>query len=69
MTSDENQKPAVADEYFDTKRGAQHIQVSTRQFYRLRARNMFPSCRLSPHCVRFRRSDLDRMMARLAVGK
>ena len=69
MNATENPQPAVADEYFDTKAGAKHIHVSDRQFYRLRNRNMFPTCRLSPHCVRFRRSDLDRMMARLAVGK
>ena len=69
MNATENQEPAVADPYFDTKEGAKYIKTSERQFYRLLNRNMFPTCRLSPHCVRFRRSDLDRMMARLAVGK
>ncbi|MGD9611397.1 MAG: helix-turn-helix transcriptional regulator [Kiritimatiellia bacterium] len=69
MNATEKQEPAVADPYLDTKEGAKYIKTSERQFYRLRNRNMFPTCRLSPHCVRFRRSDLDRMMSRLAVGK
>lgn len=68
MNATENPKQPVADPYLDTKEGAKYIKTSVRQFYRLRNRNMFPTCRLSPHCVRFRRSDLDRMMSRLAIG-
>ena len=68
MNSTENQKP-VSDEYYDAKGGSAYIQVSPRHFLRLKSRGLFPSVRLSPHCVRYRRSDLDRMMARLAVGK
>ena len=69
MNSTENQNPNAAGEYMDTKEGSAYIRISPRHFARLRARGMIPAVRLSPHCVRFRRSDLDRMMARLAVGK
>lgn len=59
---------AAPGEYLDAKQGAAYIRISPRHFARLKARGQIPFARLSSHCVRFRRSDLDRMMRRLTVG-
>ncbi len=64
MTS-ETANPTIPAEYMNVKEGAAYIRVSPRHFARLKARGQIPFARLSPHCVRFRRSDLDRMMAKL----
>lgn len=67
-TSNSTNSTAATGEYLDAKQGAAYIRISPRHFARLKARGQIPFARLSPHCVRFRRTDLDRMMRRLTVG-
>ncbi|OQC55114.1 MAG: hypothetical protein BWX54_02059 [Verrucomicrobia bacterium ADurb.Bin018] len=59
-----NATPAQFGAYLDAKQGAAYIRVSTRHYARLVARGLIPKKRLSPGCVRYRKSDLDALMAK-----
>lgn len=50
--------------YLDAKQGAKYLSISPRHFARLVARGLIPKKRLSPGCVRYRKSDLDALMAK-----
>ena len=67
MQATENKTDSIPD-YMNAKEASAYIAVSGRHFARLKARGQIPFARLSPHCVRFRRSDLDRMMRKMTVG-
>lgn len=56
--------PAQFGPYLTAKQGAKYITISDRHFARLVARGLIPKKRLSPGCVRYRKSDLDALMAK-----
>lgn len=56
--------PAQFGTYMDAKQGAAYLTISPRHFARLVARGLIPKKRLSPGCVRYRKSDLDALMAK-----
>ncbi|HQM24182.1 MAG TPA: helix-turn-helix domain-containing protein [Kiritimatiellia bacterium] len=64
MNGNETMTPAQFGAYLDAKQGAAYIRVSTRHYARLVARGLIPKKRLSPGCVRYRKSDLDALMAK-----
>lgn len=64
MNGNENMTPAQFGAYLDAKQGAKYLSISPRHFARLKARGVIPFKRLSPGCVRYRKSDLDALMAK-----
>ena len=64
MNGNETMTPAQFGAYMDAKQGAKYLSISTRHFARLKARGVIPFKRLSPGCVRYRRTDLDAFMAK-----
>ena len=56
--------PTEAGPYMNAKQGARYLTISDRHFARLKARGQIPFKRLSPGCVRYRKSDLDTFMAK-----
>lgn len=64
MNGNENMTPAQFGAYLDAKQGAKYLSISPRHFARLKARGVIPFKRLSPGCVRYRRTDLDTFMAK-----
>lgn len=69
MTTSDNQTTTSPNEYMKAREAATYYQVSMRHFARLKARGMLPFVMLSPGCIRYRRSDLDRLMAKMTVRK
>lgn len=64
MNGNETMTPAQFGAYLDAKQGAKYLSISPRHFARLKARGVIPFKRLSPGCVRYRRADLDSIMAK-----
>ena len=62
--SNEPQTPEQFGPYLTTKQGAKYLPISPRHFARLVARGLILRKRLSAGCVRFRKSDLDALMAK-----
>lgn len=56
--------PAPFNTYMDARQGSKYLSISPRHFARLKARGVIPFKRLSPGCVRYRRADLDALMAK-----
>ena len=69
QTTCDNQSANVPFEYMKAREAADYYRVSLRHFARLKARGMVPFVMLSPGCIRFRKSDLDRLMSRMTVRK
>lgn len=69
MTTRDSQAATGPQEYMRAKEAADYYRVSLRHFARLKARGMVPFVMLSPGCIRFRKSDLDRLMSKMTVRK
>lgn len=50
--------------YMNAAQGAKYLTISNRHYARLKARGMIKFVRLSPGCIRYRKSDLDALMAK-----
>ena len=61
MKIEDHPEPAP---YMAAKQAAQYLSISGRHLARLKSRGQIPFKRLSPGCIRYRKSDLDALMAK-----